>query len=58
MSSAVNVLRNCLKIVHITKADLSDSIAFTVLNKYGKGAVVQIPTVAGPIYHVACERVL
>ena len=31
---------------------------FIVINKFGKGAVVQMTTVFGPIYHVACGRVL
>ena len=33
----------------------SNSIAFTVINKY---AAVHISTVLGPIYHVACRRVV
>ena len=31
---------------------------FTVINKYGKRAVFHIATVFGPVYHVACGRVL
>ena len=31
---------------------------FTVINKYGKGAVVQIATVFGPAYLVAFGRVI
>ena len=34
----------------------SNSIALPVLNKYDKGALVQISTVFGPVYHVACRR--
>ena len=34
-----------------------NSIALTLINKYGKGAVVQIWTVFGPVYHVAFCRV-
>ena len=34
----------------------SNSIAFTVINKYGKGAVVQISTVFRSVYRVACQR--
>ena len=29
-----------------------------MINKYGKGAVAQIATVFGPVYHVACGSVL
>ena len=35
----------------------SNSIAFPLINKYAKGAVVQISTVFGPIYHVAFPKV-
>ena len=31
---------------------------FPVINKYGKGAIVQIGTVYGPVYRVACGRAL
>ena len=31
---------------------------FTVMNKYGNGAVVEIARVFGSVYHVACGRVL
>ena len=33
-------------------------MTFTVINKYDKGAVVQIATVFEPIWHVVCRRVL
>ena len=36
----------------------SDSIAFKVVNEYGTGAVVQISTVFGPVYYVACQSVV
>ena len=37
---------------------LSNTITLTVMNEYGKGAVVEIETVFGPVYHVACQGVL
>ena len=36
----------------------SKSIAFTVINKYGKGVAFQGLTMCGPVYHVAFRRVL
>ena len=38
--------------------NFSDSIALTVINKYDKGAVMEISKVFGPVYHVAIRRVL
>ena len=35
----------------------SNSISFTIINKYDKGAVAQILTVFWTVYHVACRRV-
>ena len=35
-----------------------DSIDFAVINEYDKGTVIQIPTLLGHVYHVACRRVL
>ena len=32
-------------------------IAFTVINKYGKGAAVEISTMFGPVYHVAFRKI-
>ena len=58
LSSAVNMLTNILKTLHITKRDFSKLIAFTVINKCNKGGPVQIWTVFGPTYHVACQRPL
>ena len=54
LSSAVNVLTISPKILHITKRN---SIVFTVIKKYGKGASLQIVTVFGTVYHIACWRV-
>ena len=36
----------------------SNLLAFTVTNIYGKAVVVQISTAFGPVYHVACQKVL
>ena len=33
------------------------SIAFTVINKYGKGAAMQISTMFGHVYHVAFRKI-
>ena len=33
----------------------SSSIAFTVINIYGQGGVIQISVVFGRVYHVACQ---
>ena len=55
---AVNVLRNSLKIFQTLKETLSNSITFGVINKFGKGAVVQNAIVFGPVHHVACRRVI
>ena len=52
---AVNVLTNSPEILHITKRNYS--IFFTRISKYDKCAVVQISTVFGTVYHVACRRV-
>ena len=48
------VLRFCISL----RVTFSDSVGFTVPNKYGKRVVFQILAVLGPIYHVACPRVL
>ena len=37
---------------------LYNSITFTVVNKYGRGAVVETETVFRRVYHVAFEVVL
>ena len=57
LSSAVNVLTNSPKILHITRKTFSNWIALTVISKYGKGAVVQNSTVFRPASHVTCPRV-
>ena len=36
----------------------SNSIEFEVINEFDKDAVMQISTVLGHVFHVACERVL
>ena len=41
----------------ITEA-ISNSIDLAVINEYDKAAVMQISTVLGLVYHVACQRVL
>ena len=33
------------------------SIAFTVINKYGKSAALQILTMVGGVYHVAFQKI-
>ena len=36
----------------------SNLITSTLINEYDKRAAVEISTVFGPVYHVACPRVL
>ena len=38
--------------------NLSDSITFKVITKYGNRAVVQMGAVFEPVYHVSSQRVL
>ena len=57
LSSAVNVL-TVLRFYISLGETLSNSIAFTVIKKYGKIAAVQNSAVFGSIYHVACQRIL
>ena len=57
-SSAVNVLTNTYKALLLTKTDFFPSITFTMITKYGNGAVISITTVFEPVYQVACQRVL
>ena len=53
LSSAVSVLRSSPKIFHITKREsCPNSVAFTVIKKYGKVAGLQISTVFGTNYYV------
>ena len=47
------VLKFCISL----RVTFSNSIAFTVINKYDKPTAVYISTVLGPIYHVACPTV-
>ena len=58
LSLASNVVTSSLKIWHDNKKTFSNSIALAVINKYDKGALVQISTVFGPVYHLTCPRVL
>ena len=48
------VLRFCISL----KMSLSNAITFTVINKYGKGALVQIAGVFQSICYVVCQRIL
>ena len=52
--SAVNGLRFCISL----RETLSTWVAFTGINKYGKGAVIQLWTVSRPVYDVTCRRAL
>ena len=52
--SGANVLKRSPKI----KETFSKSIILTMINKYDKGAVMQISTVFRPVYHVPCGRLL
>ena len=40
------------------KETFSNPITFTVINKYGKGAVVHITTMFQPSCYVVCRRIL
>ena len=44
---------NCLREILSIKKRVSSSITFTMINKYGKGAVVKNTRVFVPVYHVA-----
>ena len=57
-SLTVNVLTNSLKILHSTRRDIFQLNYLKSAEKDGKGAIVPIGAVFGPIYHVACGRVL
>ena len=52
LSLAVNVS------IIFLRGTLSNSIAFSVINKYSKGAVVAISTLFELVYDVACRRLL
>ena len=58
LSSTVNGLTSSPKILHITKTDLQSWFAFTGINRYGKGAIVQLWRVFRPVYRVTCLRIL
>ena len=58
MSRTVNVFAKSPKILHIAVRTFFGSIAFTVINMYVKGSVIQTPTVFGPVYHIVCRRVV
>ena len=59
LPTALNVLRNSLKILLITiKETFLNSIAFKLIFKYRRGAVVQISTELRPVYHVPFGRVI
>ena len=36
----------------------SNSITYTPINEYGKGAAIEIKAVFGPVYQVSCQVVL
>ena len=42
LSSAANMLTKILKTFHVTKSDFSNSITFTIINQYDKGALIKI----------------
>ena len=48
------VLRFCISL----KETFANTITITVINKYAKGAAVQIATVFQPICYVVCPMVL
>ena len=56
MSLAVNVLPNSLGFCISLKQTFFNVITTTLINKYDKGAVVQIATVFRPICHVVCQK--
>ena len=58
LSSAVNVLKKRLQNFHVSKSDFCNSITFTVITQDDKIALINIESVFGPAYHVACQRVL
>ena len=57
-SSAVKLVISSLKMLPITKENFSDTILFTVINKYDKGTVVQISALLGLLYPIVSPRVL
>ena len=55
LSSAVNVLKTAVRFYIFLRETFIDLIAFSVINQYGKDAIVEISTVLGTVYHVACR---
>ena len=56
--SAVNGLANSLRTCISVRKAFQTWIAYTGINKSGKGAVVKLWTVFLPVYHVTSQRVL
>ena len=52
------MLTNILKTFDITKTDFFNLIDFKMINKYGKGGLVQSLIVLGPPYHLASRKFL
>ena len=48
------VLRFCMSL----RETFSTSVSFAEINKYGKGASVQLLIVFRPVYHVRCQKVV
>ena len=57
LSSAANVLTRSPKIRCVNKRVFLQLIGFTLINDYDKGAAMQISSVLGHVYHVACRMV-
>ena len=55
MSSAVNVLTKSVKTFDVSNSDFSNSIAFTMINPYGKGALIKIEPMFPPVSDVVCR---
>ena len=57
LSSPANVLTRSPKIRCVNKRVFLQLIGFTLINDYDKGAAMQISSVLGHVYHVACRMV-
>ena len=57
-SLAANVLKAVKRFGIFLRETFFNSIDLAVINQYDEGAVMQISTVLGHVYHVACQRVL
>ena len=57
LSSAANVLTRSPKIRCVNKRVFLQLIGFTLINDYDKSAAMQISSVLGHVYHVACRMV-